>query len=540
MSDLVIALTVLAWLAYLAGRLLRRTLPELIVFLGAGALMGPEVLGLLDAQDLGRLEGVIQLALAVLMFTVGERVSVRALRRARWVGLAGLVQYLICAALVFAVARWVGATNNVAVLLAALAGAGAPMTVASVVASTRGRSPYGEALIGVHAVGDALAAVAFAAALPIVEELLHPGTSLASAGIRFGWVALGTVALGSFFGWVVARFGPGIESSGELLLFILVHVLVVASASAALGLSLPLAALVMGAVAASLGPSDAAQRTFVAVRQVEQPLYLLFFALAGASIHFSALPALGGVGLAYLLARTAGKVAGGWLVGIAGNIPGRSSLRLGMDLMPQAGVAVGLAVLAAESLPGTGGHVAAVVLGSVVLFELVGPLLVARGLRSEPPMPTVPEDGVGPIDDRLPTSILLASEVRTTAPAWLVDWFARTGASLTVLRHPDEEGTGELRAVEDLARDRGIPVRSASLSGETFAGSVIRTAREVDADLVVLVVLPRAPDRLAMRLTLLPQERIARHLSCPIVLVPVEEPVGEPSGRLSKLLRGLP
>ncbi len=520
------ALVILAWLAYLGSRLLaRRFIPELVVFLAAGAILGPNALGVVSEETLMRADNATEVALAVLMFVIGERVSRRALREARWIVPAALIQYAVSGIAVFLVADWAGADRPVALLLGALAGAGAPMTVASVVSSRRASGSYPAGLIGTHALSDALATVTFAAVLPLAALLVGGSGGTDEAVVRFFRLGFGGVAVGAVFGWIVARYSRQIETSGELLLFVLVHLLVAWVLADAIEASLPLAALVMGAMASSLAPEQTGQRIFRAVRTIEQPLYLLFFALAGAAIHLDDLPSLGLVGVAYIGTRTVAKLAGGTVGGLVGGLPGRQAMRLGVDLLPQAGVAVALAVIASEQLPDTGGTAAAVVLGSVVLFELLGPVLVARGLdragASGAPR-TTDRPGV-----ELPEVVLVASPIPVEVPEWLVETTGRWGASLVVLAPPDQERDAELR--ERAAREV-VDLRLDPLTAESLTGAVERAATESNAGLVVLFAPRAADDAAESRLVLLPQERIARRVQCPVLTIPVPLPADEEVG----------
>jgi hypothetical protein len=524
MGGALFALTVLVWLAYVGSRILRRSLPEFIAFLGVGVVLGPSVLGVIDEEQLANLSEVTAAALAVLMFIIGERVAPRNLRAQPWVLLAGVVQFLVTAPLVYAAAIAVDADRDVALLLAALSGAGAPLTVQALVTSARSRGRFANGLVGAHAVADALAAMTFAAVLSLIAGAgSDPVESLA------GFLRLG-------FGWLVARLGSTAETTGENLVIVLVHVLIASAASAALDVSLPLAALTMGATAATLASGDAAQRTLVAARSVEQPLYLVFFALAGASLHLEQLTTVGAVGLAYLLARTVGKIVGGTLGGIVGRLRPRRAFHLGVDLIPQAGVAVGLAVLAAELLPEQGAIVSSVVLGSVVVFELVGPLLVARDLKS---LGLTRDDEVGArgpevIDHSIPRRVFVASAVRADVPQWVLEVCARHQGELTFAAYGDEGS--DVQALRKRAQDVGVPFRWRPLTGETYSGAVIRAARETDADLVVLVMAvdvatnDRAP-------TVTPHERIGRHLSdVPVLIVRATTEERHRAGPLRRLL----
>ncbi len=518
MNSTLAAFAVLAWLAYLASRVLaRRHLPELVAFLVVGAVLGPSGVGLVDGRALASLRPVTEIALAVLMFVIGERVSTRALRAARWTLITGVLQYALSAVAVFAATRALGADRSVALLLAALAGAGAPMTIAHVVASVRAAGDYPTGIIGTHAVSDALATVTFAAVLPVATILADQDADVAAAVVDFLQLGLGGALLGLVLGWVVSRLGFQIETSGELLLFVLVHIVLAWALSTWLDISLPLAALVAGAAAASISPEAFSVRLFRTIKTIEQPLYLLFFALAGASIHLDDVVKVGLVGVAYIVVRVVAKIAGGLAGGLLGGLEWRVALRLGVALTPQAGVAVGLAVLASEVVPGSGIEAATVVLGAVVLFELVGPLLVARDLRG---WVNTAEDTtqVGTEQASLPERILISSPVLTDIPEWLIDVASRWRARVFVLL-PGEDDQPEIVRLGERCATKDVDLVFTALRNESFTGAVVRHQSTTRADLVVLFA-PRSGGT-ASRLALFPVERIARQLTVPVLTYPL-------------------
>lgn len=460
---------------------------------------------------------ITEVALAVLMFVIGERVSVRALRTARWTLTTGVVQFVLCAASVYCAALWAGADNAVALVLAALAGAGAPMTIAHIVSSTKSLGSYPTGVIGTHAVADALATTTFAAVLPVA--LVTVGSSSVSAAVLdFIQLGIGGALLGLLGGWMISRVGFQIETSGELLLFVLVNVMLGWVIASWLDISLPLAALVAGATAATVSKEAFTARLFRTIKTIEQPLYLLFFALAGASIHIRDVPKVGLVGLVYIVVRVAAKIAGGLGGGLLGGLGWRLSLRLGVNLTPQAGVAVGLAVLASEELGAVGAEAATVVLGSVVLFELVGPLLVARDLRTWSEGPTE-EQSTMPAVFMVPSKVLLAAPRAVDVPEWVLDQLARWQASLVVVL-PVTEDSEEVRYLTEMCASKNVAFEFVPLTSESFVGAVIRARAEVSADYVMLF-----SDRLASaasRLVLLPTERIVRQLKVPVTVFPLE------------------
>lgn len=518
MSSTLAAFAILAWLAYLASRLLaRRKLPELVAFLLVGALLGPSGIELINETELASLRPITEVALAVLMFIIGERVSWRALKSARWTVSAGVVQFVLSAVAVFFATRAAGADRSVALMLAALAGAGAPMTVAHIVTSVRAVGSYPTGIVSTHAVSDALATVTFAAVLPIATILADESADISAAVVDFIQLGIGGTVLGLIGGWLISRLGFQIETSGELLLFVLVHVLLGWSVSTWLDISLPLAALVAGATAATVSPESFSVRLFRTIKTIELPLYLIFFALAGASIHLDDVGEVGLVGVAYIGVRVVTKIFGGFLGGVLGGLQWRMSLRLGVNLTPQAGVAVGLAVLASESVPVSGAEAATVVLGSVVLFELFGPLLVARDLRG---WSSGSEEGEEPHPSKveLPENVLIAAPVPIDVPEWLIDVAARWRSQLHVLM-PGEVEDEHASRIQERCAAKDVDFVFTPLRSESFTGAVVRERAKSRADLVVLFA-PR-PMGSTSRLVLFPAERITRQLPVPVLTFPM-------------------
>ena len=516
MNTDIAVLTLLAWLAFVLSRTLqRRKVPELVGFIAAGIVVGPSVLGLLDDADLTRIRPITEFALATLMFLVGERLSLRAFRGARWIAVSGVLSYVLSAGFVGTAAWALGAESTTILVLAVLAGAAAPMTMASIASSSKARGSMVSGLIGSHAVADALAALAFAIAVPAAAVLQGTGTMDAAVrqSLRLG---VGAIVLGIVFGLVVLRLARKVESSGEVLVLALVHLLVAATLASAVDVSLPLAALVMGATVAGTRDIDVAQRLFSTLRAIEQPLYLVFFALAGVAIHLDEVAALGAIGASYIVARAAGKVAGGFLGGLFGRFRPGVSLRIGFDLLPQAGVAVGLAVLATEILGDEGRAGAAVVLGSVVLFELVGPLIVARSF------PHLPNGERSPVDERMPEAVLIATMSDLEVPAWILDWCTRTGAELTILAPGPGREDGEDSSVDLLRRrcsEEGIALHWRPLEDDQeFTGEIARTADDIGADLVAVVVPSLDQPELWLRSG--PVGRLPARVAAPVVLLP--------------------
>jgi Kef-type K+ transport system membrane component KefB len=141
--------------------------------------------------------------------------------------------------------------------------------------------------------------------------------------------------------------------------------------------------MVMGAVVANLASHH--ERPFHEIEGIEDPFLILFFILAGASLELSSVVQVGGILVIYLVARFAGKLLGGWLGGFLGGSDIVTRRYIGFALMPQAGVAIGMALIAIERFPEYRDVLLPTVIGSTVIFELIGPLCtrlaIHRGSR---------------------------------------------------------------------------------------------------------------------------------------------------------------
>lgn len=373
------------WLAFLGARLIRaKGIPELVGFLVVGAAIGPSGFGLVDHALLDDLKPVTAVATALLMFGIGERLSPRELRAQKFSLSAGALSSMFTAILVFFLSLLVGAGAAEAMMLCVLASAGAPMTVTALAA--KARSPYATALIGAHAVSDAIAAMTFSVALPLAILLTSQGAIVTDALMSFLQLGVGSIVVGVVIGLVMARFSRDSEAVGEAMVLVLVHMVVLAVIAHSLHESIPLASLVAGVVVAGRLKGEKKVFVFKSVQRIEEPLFLVFFTIAGASIDLELLPKLGALGAMYLIGRSIGKIGGGFAGGRLSRLSTNNALRLGVDMVPQAGSAVALVVIATDQLPDIGPSIAVVVLGSVIVFEAIAPFFTAKNLIRQQPV----------------------------------------------------------------------------------------------------------------------------------------------------------
>ncbi len=355
-------------------------LPNVTGYLLAGLLLGPCVLGFLPAGFVHEMELVSEMALALIALTIGAEFEFSYLKK---VGIAPLIialleafgaMFLVCAVLLL-----LGFDIEVSLLLGAIASATAPAATVMVVKQYKAKGPVTETLLSVVALDDAVALIAFGIAMAVVNTLQNPGeVSMVWAVAKPFVEILGSAGIGIVLGLlfqVPLRF---FKKSSNRLIITLAFTFMGTSLATMLGLSSLLLCMFMGATLINLCP-DGADILDIA-DTITPPIYLMFFVISGAELNLFILPKIGLLGIAYILARVAGKIGGSSLGAVIARSKPTVRKYIGFTLLPQAGVAIGLSLLAAKALPDIGETIQAVILCGTLVYELTGPVCTKLAL----------------------------------------------------------------------------------------------------------------------------------------------------------------
>jgi Kef-type K+ transport system membrane component KefB len=373
-------LGVLLSLSIVVDTIARRTaLPRisLLVLVGVGyALIQQGLLGR-EAEPLNGLrEPLINLALVMVAFLLGGELTLARLKA------TGPLIIVLSAAVVigsfvtvFAGLWLLGYSFAMAVSLAAISVATDPAAVSEAIAESGKKSLAARVTLGIVAIDDAWGIIVFGLCMALLSWIgaTSGGASLVHALWELGGAVLLGLALGFPAAWLTGQLKPGRPTQAEALALILL----MAGLSSYLNVSALLTAMVAGFVIVNVSPHHT--RSFSEIEQIEWPFLVFFFVLAGASLQLAHLgTALGLVG-AYIVLRSIGRYIGGY-VGVLAMRQREPRLKtdIGLGLLPQAGVAMGMALLAAERFPEQGQLIVATVVTSTIIFELFGPLLVKR------------------------------------------------------------------------------------------------------------------------------------------------------------------
>lgn len=370
------ALFLLGLLADQVGR--RTRLPRVTLLLLCGISIGGSGLNLLPPETEYWYEFLTIAALTMVAFLLGNALSLKNLRRHGTTILAISLAVVLVTIAVVSAGLWAfGVELGLALLLGAIATATDPAAMQDVIRQSKAKGGFVKTLIGVVAIDDAWAVLAFSFIL-ILVGMLNGATSHAGL-LEAAWEIGGALVLGVALGWPGAYLTGRLAKGEPLQTEALGVVFLCAGLALWLEVSFLIAGMTAGAVIVNFAKHHS--RAFHEIEHFQWPFMILFFILAGASLDVSALVEVGLIGLGYVVLRVLSRIIGGWIGAVIGGAPKTQRPWFGIALLPQAGVAVGIALIAAEQYPQYADTILAVTIGTTVVFELLGPSGTLLALR---------------------------------------------------------------------------------------------------------------------------------------------------------------
>jgi len=382
-----LVLSVVVVAGVLVGSLARIVhLPAVTGQIIVGVLIGPSVLGLFDRATVHELAPVTHFALAIIAVAVGSHLHLPRLHNARRRLLALLVaESLITPLIVFFAVIWIPDMQwQLAVLLAALAISTAPATVLAIVKEERAKGTFVKTLVAAVALNNLACISAFELAHLAVAADLDPATGHTIVEILIApFQQLGmALFLGGGAAGILTILTRSVVRSDLLTTYSFAAILGVAGLADLLGISSLLSCLVLGVALANIAPEkeDIGHAVF---DNFEGAIYAAFFTLAGMELNLEVALQGGGLAAAIFVARIAGKWSAATVAMRLARATKDVRRYLGVALVPQAGVAVGLVLVAQEDPALAPVHelLLAVGLTVVTLNEIVGPVLTRWALR---------------------------------------------------------------------------------------------------------------------------------------------------------------
>lgn len=353
-------------------------LPSVTGYLVGGLLLGPYLLNVITYDTVEMLAIFSDIALAFIAFSIGSEFKLSYFKQ---VGVMPIViaclESLFAVLCVLGVLLVCGFDLKFSLMLSSIAAATAPAATIMVIKQYKAKGKVTKTLLSVVAIDDACALIIFGFSLAITNSL----TSATGNMLLMLWnpiqELLVSFLLGGVLGFGLSYFIKYYKDDLRVPL-ILAFVFVALGLSALFNASNLMVCMVLGAVFCNL--SNESDKTMSIIDGITPSLFMMFFVLSGAELNIGVLPTIGFVGIIYVVCRVIGKYLGAYVGAKITKADEAICKYLGPCLVPQAGVAIGLSLVAQNMIPEFGETIRAVILCATLIYELFGPFITKKSL----------------------------------------------------------------------------------------------------------------------------------------------------------------
>ncbi len=380
-------------LAMAIGLLLTRVvklfnLPNVTGYLIAGLLVGPYCFNFITDEYLETFKIITTVALGFIAFSIGSEFQIKTLR---YVGKNAVIitcfEALTAVLLVNVVLHFAGFPLPISLILGAISAATAPAATLMVVRQYKANGPVTQTLLPVVALDDAVGLMVYSVSVALAK------TFCTDAEMTFATVVVAPIveivsslAIGAVLGGILTLCMRFFHSRANRLCLMLTVVILGVAISEKLDLSALLLCMMIGAVFCNLNKES--EKILDGCERWTPPVFMLFFVISGAGLDFSVLKTVGLLGILYIVFRSIGKYLGAFLGATVVKAEPNIRKYLGITLLPQAGVAVGMAQMVMTELPlEYATKIRTVVLCATLVYELFGPVLTKISLKKAGEIP---------------------------------------------------------------------------------------------------------------------------------------------------------
>jgi len=375
--DLFLKLSIIILVGVLGGRVAKKlTLPSVSGYIIAGLILGPSFINLVSSQDLESLSFITDIALAAIAFSIGSEFLLSDMKKVGKRALILTIAEVIGAFFIVFIAMFYifNQSFEFSLVIASMSAATAPAGIVMVIRELRADGPLVKTILPVVALDDALGIMLFGVALSLAKMTSGLEEFTIFKIISAPLIEIfGSLLLGFLLGIGLTYLAKKAKGRDELLKISLAFILAGVGASNFFNLSPLLTSMMMGGTLVNLMQSS--KRIFGTMNEFTPPINLLFFTLAGMSLNIRVLASVSFLGIGYIIARAIGKIIG---AGVGAKALGESKTiqkYLGLSLLTQGGISIGLSSIVQSELPQFSGSIVTVILFSVLVFEILGPIL---------------------------------------------------------------------------------------------------------------------------------------------------------------------
>lgn len=375
--DLFFKLSIIILIGLVGGRVAKKlALPSVSGYIVAGLILGPSFIDLVSKQDLGSLSFITDIALAAIAFSIGNEFLLSDMKKVgKRTLILTLAEVIGALAVVFIAMFFIFKQPfEFSLVIASMSAATAPAGIVMVIRELRADGPLVKTILPVVALDDALGIMVFGVALSLAKMTSGLEEFTVFKIISAPLIEIfGSLLLGFLLGVILTYLTKKAKGRDELLKISLAFILAAVGASNFFNLSPLLTAMMMGGTLVNLKQNS--KRVFGTLNEFTPPINLLFFTLAGMSLDLKVLASVSLLGVGYIFARASGKIIG---AGVGARALGESITMqkyLGLSLLTQGGISIGLSSIVASELPQFSESIITVILFSVLVFEIMGPIL---------------------------------------------------------------------------------------------------------------------------------------------------------------------
>ncbi|AKL96854.1 transporter, CPA2 family [Clostridium aceticum] len=356
-------------------------LPSVTGYILFGLLLGPSFTNIITKETIKSLQFVNELALGILALSIGAELHRLVFKKfGKTLLLVSLGDELVTFCSVFLFTYLLGLQLQLAIVLGILAMTVSPSGVFSIVKEYKTKGEFTKNLLALVAIDNLICIFVFGIVTAILQGIGNVdigGTTLFILLITEISLA---IILGILGGLAVSYMIKKKTNNNKFLVFLLGLILLNIGIANHFNLSALLINMVKGATIVNLTNKKLVLSS--TLERVELPIFVLFLTLAGAKLDLSILGSVGIVGIGYIGGRLLGKIGGSFIFSNFTSLDMQIKKNIGMALTPQAGVAIGLSIIAEQKLPASGGIITGILLTGVIFFEIVGPLMLKQALKN--------------------------------------------------------------------------------------------------------------------------------------------------------------
>lgn len=348
-------------------------LPNVTGYLIAGLILGPCFFNIIEAETVDAFSLISDIALAFIAFSVGSEFKMSYFKK---VGAAPIIiaitESIGAIILVTGTLLIFGFDTKLSILLGAIAAATAPAQTIMVIQQYKAKGSLTSMLLSVVALDDAVALIAFGFAVAIVNTIGHAGSFSFLSILKPFYEVICSFILGVVIGVIMIIFFRWFKKHTNRLCVIVGFLLLATYISNIIDASPLLTCMTIGATIVNL--FDDINDILDVTDGFTSPIFMIFFVISGAGFNLNALKSIGIIGIIYVIMRVLGKCLGSWFGAFITKQDSNIKKYLGPTLMPQAGVALGLLVVAGKIVPQFAPELKTIILCSTFIYSIIGPV----------------------------------------------------------------------------------------------------------------------------------------------------------------------